>query len=148
MGHNARSISGQRSPKELKNEQQDAGHSQSSRSIRDARSAEPRNSVTVHDAGGPNRPLSLSVASETAGAPGASDPPEPFVCRDALLAAGHRGCAQRASALWNCWQAMTVSNHVARNRSSKIRVEWSASKESGNSRHGNACRPGAMLEAS
>src|SRR5262249_47874269 len=114
MGHNARSISGQRSPEELKNEQQDAGHSQSSRSIRDARSAEPRNSVTVHYAGGLNRPRSLSVASETAGAPGASDPPEPFVCRDALLAAGHRGCAQRAlpQPFWNCWQAMTLSNHV------------------------------------
>jgi hypothetical protein len=75
------------SPKEPKNEQQDAGHSQSSRSIRDACSAEPRNSVTVHYAGGLNRPRSRSVASETAGTPGASDPPEPFVCRDALLAA-------------------------------------------------------------
>src|SRR5262249_14768426 len=36
----------------------------------------------------------------------------------------------------------------AGNGSSKFRVEWSASKESGNSRNGNACRPGAMLEAS
>jgi hypothetical protein len=32
---------------------------------------------------------------------------------------------------WNCWQAMTVSNHVVWNRSSKIRVEWSTSKTVG-----------------
>ena len=81
------------SPKERENEQQDAGQSQSSCSIWDACSAEPTNSVTVRYAGGLNRPRSLSVASETAGAPGASDPPEPFVCRDALLAAGHRNAA-------------------------------------------------------
>jgi hypothetical protein len=43
---------------------------------------------------------------------------------------------------------LALSNHVVRNRSSKIRVEWSASKRVGTSRNGNASPAGAILEAS
>ena len=118
------------SPKEPKKEQQDAGHSQSSCSIQDACSAEPTNSVTVHYAGGLNRPRSLIVASETAGVPGGE------ACAGALRLPGRlarcgtsrmRSTPWRCHSPWNCWQAMTVSNHVVWNRSSKIGVGWSAS---------------------
>jgi hypothetical protein len=39
-----------------------------------------------------------------------------------------RSTPWRCHSPWNCWQAMTVSNHVVWNRSSKISVGWSVSK--------------------
>jgi len=77
-------------------------------------------------------PVPLSVASETAGAPRAirwspSFAGTPCSLRDIA------DCSTlwRCHSPWNCRQAMTVSNHVVRNRSSKIRVECSASKRMG-----------------